>query len=81
MKSNKERQRAIDRKLVAENEHLLPKMRASERKRLEEAGEVVEEGLEREEVRVFGKMKERGRRVLVDGGIEGEDGEDGMDMD
>ncbi|TVY13162.1 Ribosome biogenesis protein RLP24 [Lachnellula arida] len=80
MKSNTERQRAIDRKLVAENEHLLPKMRGSERKRLEEAGEVVDESevLVEEKARLFGKMKER-RRVLVDGGEEG-DGED-MDMD
>jgi len=73
MKSNKERQRALDRKLVAENEHLLPKMRASERKRLEEAGEEVEEEVlvEKEKAKVFGKMKER-RRVLVDGGVEDE---------
>jgi large subunit ribosomal protein L24e len=76
MKSNKERQRALDRKLVTENSHLLPKMRGSERKALEEAGEEVEEvTVEREKAKVFGKMKER-RRVLVDGGVEDE-----MDMD
>ncbi|TVY29332.1 Ribosome biogenesis protein [Lachnellula hyalina] len=78
MKSNTERQRAIDRKLVAENEHLLPKMRGSERKRLEEAGEVVDESevLVEEKAKLFGKMKER-RRVLVDAGEDGEE----MDMD
>ncbi|TVY47607.1 Ribosome biogenesis protein [Lachnellula occidentalis] len=80
MKSNTERQRAIDRKLVAENEHLLPKMRGSERKRMEEAGEVVDESevLVEEKAKLFGKMKER-RRVLVDDGEEGD--EDEMDMD
>src|SRR5271168_3505058 len=43
MAGNKERRRAADRKLVAENEHLLPRMRASERAALEEAGGEVEE--------------------------------------
>ena len=74
MAGNKERERAVNRKLVAENEHLLPKMRASERKALEEANgeEVLEEmPLEREKAKVFGKMKVR-RRVLVDGGVEDE---------
>ena len=78
MAGNKEREKEANRKLVEENEHLLPKMRASERKALEEqnAGmEVVEAPLEREKSKVFGKMKQR-RRVLVDGGVEDE-----MDMD
>lgn len=75
MAGNKEREREADRKLVAENEHLLPRMRGSERKALEEAGEMVEEVVEREKSKVFGKMKER-RRVLVDAGEE-----DGMDLD
>ena len=71
-----EREREANRKLVAENEHLLPKMRASERAALEENGEEVEElPLEREKSKVFGKMKQR-RKVLVDGGVEDE-----MDMD
>jgi large subunit ribosomal protein L24e len=78
MAGNKEREKAANRKLVAENEHLLPKMRASERKALEENGEVEVDDipLEREKSKVFGKMKQR-RKVLVDGGVE----EDGMDMD
>lgn len=82
MAGNKEREREANRKLVAENEHLLPKMRASERKALEEAvaaGLEVEEEeapLQREKSKVFGKIQERKRKVLVDGGVE-----DDMDMD
>ena len=77
MAGNKERQRAADRKLVAENSHLLPRMRASERIALEEAnGEEVDElQLEKAKSTVFGKMQQR-RKVLVDGGVEDE-----MDVD
>lgn len=75
MAGNKEREKEANRKLVAENDHLLPKMRASERKALEAVGEEVEEPMLREKAKVFGKMKER-RKVLVDGGVEDE-----MDMD
>jgi len=76
MAGNKERQKAADRKLVAENSHLLPKMRGSERRKLEEAGEEIDEDEIRLENRatVFGKQK---MKLLVDGGVEGED----MDMD
>lgn len=35
MAGNKERQRAADRKLVAENKHLLPRVRGSERMAIE----------------------------------------------
>ncbi|KAL3423675.1 ribosomal protein L24e [Phlyctema vagabunda] len=75
MEGNKERERAANRKLVAENSHLLPKVRGSERKALEEAGEEVEEIVEKQKAQPFGKMKVR-RRALVDGGVEDE-----MDMD
>jgi large subunit ribosomal protein L24e len=76
MAGNKEREKEANRKLVAENQHLLPKMRASERAALEErVGEVKELPLEQEKTKVFGKMKQR-RKVLVDGGVEDE-----MDMD
>jgi large subunit ribosomal protein L24e len=76
MAGNKERVKAANRKLVAENEHLLPKMRASERAALETANEEVEVvPLEREKSKVFGKMKQR-QRALVDGGVEDE-----MDVD
>jgi large subunit ribosomal protein L24e len=79
MEGNKEREKAANRKLVAENEHLLPKMRASKRLELERAvmeGE-VEEGsaLQTEKATVFGKQKLR-KRVLVDGSVE-----DGMEID
>lgn len=83
MARNKERQKELDRKLVAEQSHLLPKVRGSERKRLEEEG-LVAKGEELEGVRelpkVFGKMKVR-RKLLVDGGEEMDEGEDAMEMD
>ena len=56
MRGNKERQKELDRKLVAENLHLLPRIRGSEKRRLEEAGEeVLEDGvvMEREKARVW----------------------------
>lgn len=82
------------RKLVAEHEHLLPVMRASERKRLEaEAGVegVVEElpvAKRKHAARVFGKELKR-KRITVDGdvveeveGMEGMVDEDGdKDLD
>jgi len=75
MEGNKERQKAADRKLVAENEHLLPKMRGSERLALEKergSGEEIDEVEVRpEKAKVFGKQKLR-RRQLVDGGVEDE---------
>ncbi|KAI6710973.1 hypothetical protein PZA11_002277 [Diplocarpon coronariae] len=79
MAGNKEREKDANRKLVAENEHLLPRERPSLRKAREarEAnGEIEEAPLEREKSKVFGKMKER-RKVLVDDGEEFE----GMDTD
>jgi large subunit ribosomal protein L24e len=74
MEGNRDRQRESDRKLVAENSHLLPKMRASERKAMEEAGQEIEEEeiFRQPQSKVFGKQQER-RRVLVDGGVEDED--------
>jgi large subunit ribosomal protein L24e len=77
MEGNKDRQKTADRKLVAENQHLLPKMRASERKALEEQGEEITEEMEvpKEKVKAFGKMNVR-RRQIVDGGVEDE-----MDVD
>lgn len=80
MAGNKEREMAANRKLVAENEHLLPKMRGSERLALEKKrleGEEIEEEapLRAEKVKVFGKQKLR-RKLLVDDGVEEE-----MDLD
>lgn len=75
MAGNKERVRAANRKLVAENEHLLPRQRASERM----AGE-MEESLEVEAMEVpVQKVKEKKRmkqRMKVGGGVE-----DSMDVD
>lgn len=78
MAGNKEREREANRKLVEENSHLLPKMRASERKALLENGEegLEEQVVEREKTKVFGKPQERLRqRVRIDGDVED------MDMD
>lgn len=75
MEGNKERERAANRKLVAENEHLLPKMRGSERLALEKerlGGEKEKDvSLTAVKTEVFGKQKTR-RKVLVDGRIEDE---------
>lgn len=82
------------RKLVAEHEHLLPVMRASERKRREaeaEAGVEVEElpvAKRKNVAKVFGKELRR-KRLTVDGDVEeevemvegvvDEDGDDDLD--
>ena len=77
MAGNKERQRLADRKLVAENEHLLPKMRASERLAMEAANlDLDEEELPAVKAKVFGKIQQRKQKLLVDGGVEDE-----MDVD
>ena len=74
MEGNKARQREADAKLVAENEHLLPKMRASERKALEAEAQQDAMAIEEtsavaveEPVKVKRKSK---RRMLVSGGTE-----------
>ncbi len=72
MEGNKERAKAADRKLVAENEHLLPRVRASERMAEEGVEKVVV--LEERAVEVpaqKAKVKAK-RRLLVGGGVEGE---------
>ncbi len=75
MAGNKERERALNRKLVAENQHLLPKLKEVEsmdvegvEKEKEVVGRVTEK---REKVKAKGK-----RRLLVGGGVEEE-----MDVD
>ena len=77
MAGRRERELAAARKLVAENEHLLPRMRGSERKRLEELAR--EQGVEVEELageamsmaatktKVFGGEKRRLRLRADDG--------------
>lgn len=75
MAGKRERELASARKLVAENEHLLPRLRGSEKKRL---AELEGEEREREEAAIARRAKKakafgaetRRVRVLVDGGIE-----------
>ena len=69
MAGNKERQRAADRKLVAENEHLLPRQRASERLAMEEGLEVQTEELAPLEQKRTARQKLK-QRLLVGGGVE-----------
>ena len=75
MAGNKQRARAANRKLVAENEHLLPRQRASERMAAE-----MEEPLEVEAMEIpLQNVKEKKRvkqRMKVGGGVENE-----MDVD
>lgn len=82
MAGNKEREKAADRKLVAENAHLLPRVRGSE-KMVEEEAAVEEEPLV-EEMAVevpaakqrLGRKQKGRQRLLVGGGVENE-----MDVD
>lgn len=78
MAGKRERELAAARRLVADNEHLLPRLRGSERRRLEELG-ATQEDLEAEELRLRDGKKSLGRvvggekkrvRVRVDGGVE-----------
>ena len=73
MAGNKERAKAADRKLVVENEHLLPRVRASERMAEEEMEEeplVEEQAVEKLPV-VKGRQKTKVKqRMLVGGGVE-----------
>ena len=78
MAGNRAAQRAADRKLVAENQHLLPRERASEQRRREaEAGgmEVEEEKLVAQKKRERERLRVK-RKMLVDGGVE-----DSMEVD
>ncbi|KAI4278539.1 MAG: hypothetical protein L6R38_005228 [Xanthoria sp. 2 TBL-2021] len=71
MAGNKERERAADRKLVAENEHLLPKLRASERIAAELEQEPLVENIEQEVPHQKLKRKQKTKqRLLVGGGVE-----------
>ena len=68
MAGNKEKEKAANRKLVAENEHLLPRVRASERME-----GVVEEPLTEDLSRRQSVQKLKGnrkQRLLVNGGVE-----------
>lgn len=80
MAGNKERQRALDRKLVEENAHLLPRERGSERIARERAemGEEMDEMLEEEEA-VGAKAKTQRRKKVLQTRLVG--GETGMEID
>ncbi|MCJ1301848.1 ATPase-activating ribosome biosynthesis protein [Hypocenomyce scalaris] len=73
MAGNKERAKAADRKLVVENEHLLPRVRASERmaeEKMEEEPLVEEQAVEKLPI-VKGRQKTKVKqRMLVGGGVE-----------
>lgn len=73
MAGNKEREREADRKLVAENEHLLPKVRGSERMAdvVQEEPLVEESTLQVPQQRLKKKQKVK-QRLLVGGGIDHE---------
>ncbi|KAL8689429.1 MAG: hypothetical protein Q9218_004902 [Villophora microphyllina] len=77
MAGNKEKERAANRKLVAENEHLLPKQRASERLAEEmEAEPMVEEVVQEVPPQKLKSKQKIRQRLLVDGRVENE-----MDVD
>ncbi|PNP52999.1 hypothetical protein THARTR1_06514 [Trichoderma harzianum] len=79
MAGKREKELAIARKLVAENEHLLPRLRGSEKKRLAElaaqgADVAAEEELlstRKNKIKAFGGEQRR-VKVRVDGGVEEE---------
>ncbi|KAI4122039.1 MAG: hypothetical protein LQ338_006041 [Usnochroma carphineum] len=77
MAGNKEKERAANRKLVAENEHLLPRQRASERMAKEVEQQPLVEAMVQEvpPEKVPRKQKTK-QRLLVGGGVEDE-----MDVD
>ncbi|KAL8814325.1 MAG: hypothetical protein Q9223_006438 [Gallowayella weberi] len=77
MAGNKEREKLANKKLVVENEHLLPKIRASERMAAEVEHEPMVEDVEQEVPLQRTRRKQKTKqRLLVGGGVEDE-----MDMD
>ncbi|KAF4120353.1 large subunit ribosomal protein L24e [Geosmithia morbida] len=78
MAGKREREIAAARRLVNDNEHLLPRLRGSEKKRLQEMGATAED-VEAEELRLLDGKKiisrpvggeKRRLRVNVDGGVD-----------
>jgi len=82
MAGKRERELATARKLVAENEHLLPRMRGSEKKRLRELGmtdediQEMEDKEERVQSKAFGGEKKRVAIALENDDDEDDDEED-----
>ena len=75
MAGNKERTKAADRKLVAENEHLLPRVRTSERmaKEMEVEAPMEEQMIETLPARKSKQKQKVKQRLLVGGGVEAMD--------
>ena len=71
MAGNKERQRALDRKIVAENEHLLPRERASERLVREATMAMTEELVNVSEIPQVKEMKKKMVKKKLVGGDTG----------
>ena len=69
MAGNNQRVRAANRKLVAENEHLLPRQRASERIAAEVAAPLTVEAMEISAQKVKEKKSVK-QRMKVGGGVE-----------
>ncbi|KAH6607964.1 ribosome biogenesis protein RLP24 [Trichoderma cornu-damae] len=78
MAGKRDKELAVARKLVAENEHLLPRLRGSEKKRLAELAAQGEDVAAEEEellstrknqIKAFGGEKRR-LKVRVDGGVD-----------
>ncbi|KAL9603264.1 MAG: hypothetical protein Q9219_001285 [cf. Caloplaca sp. 3 TL-2023] len=77
MAGNKEKEKAANHKLVAENEHLLPRVRASERMAIEvEEQPLVEEVVQEVPPQKVAIKRKTKQRLLVGGGVENE-----MDVD
>ena len=70
MAANKERVRAANRKLVAENEHLLPRQRASERMAMEVKEPLKVEAMEVPAQKVKAKNRVKQRMKIGGGGDE-----------
>ncbi|ENH64271.1 Ribosome biogenesis protein RLP24 [Fusarium oxysporum f. sp. cubense race 1] len=84
MAGKRERELTLARKLVAENEHLLPRMRGSEKKRLRDLGmteeEIEEMEPDREKTKAFGGEKKKVAIALEvdEDDDEDEEGDSGM---
>ncbi|KAL8941914.1 MAG: hypothetical protein Q9211_001609 [Gyalolechia sp. 1 TL-2023] len=77
MAGNKEKEKAANRKLVAENEHLLPRVRASERMAEDmQQQPLVEDKVQEVQHQEIARKERLKRRLLVSGAIEDE-----MDVD
>lgn len=70
MAGNKEKEKAANRKIMVENEHLLPKIRASARKEEEVAEPVAEDLMMEVPVQNVKRKRAAKQKLLVGGGVE-----------